>query len=201
MFALCCPAFGAGRFIKFSDSLAWKNVLGTVNRRKGADIFVEAIELLPPPIRKRAQFSIVGDKTEGDFYQKIEDRIKHLDEVEISNSAPFDEFIEMYSNFDVIVSASRVDPMPIVLSYGFMFKKVCLCSDSIGTALLINDGHDGVLFKNESAADLSKKMMVIIENWEQYQSIGIAGRSIYEKHFSTSMFDMSIARIFGNLRS
>ena len=101
---------------------------------------------------------------------------------------PLEELQKYYSETDVIVSASRDDPMPIVITQGLMFSKVCVCSSVIGHAKIIENEKDGLIFSNESAEDLSERMTWILQNSDQLNSLGVAGRVIYEKYFDMTSF-------------
>jgi glycosyltransferase involved in cell wall biosynthesis len=157
-------------------------IIGSVCQRKGQDIFIEAISLLPELIRQRARFTIIGDTDDcdSDLLKKLKDAQGSFNELEVLDSMPFNELIAAYSDFDVIVSASRSDPMPIVLTYAFMFKKLCLCPDSIGTARLVTDGENAVLFNGVDPQDLSSRIQDIIENAGLYSLIAERGTDIYD---------------------
>jgi glycosyltransferase involved in cell wall biosynthesis len=85
--------------------------------------------------------------------------------------------------------------MPIVITEGLMFSKVCLCSSSIGHAQLLEDGRDGLIFANESAAELAQKMAWIIQNRAELAALGRAGRAVYERHFLVSAFVQSVGEL------
>ena len=108
---------------------------------------------------------------------------------------PLEELQKYYSETDVIVSASRDDPMPIVITQGLMFSKVCVCSSAIGHAKLIENEKDGLIFSNESAEDLSEKMAWILRNPAQLNPLGKAGRAIYEKYFHMTSFVDNVGKL------
>jgi glycosyltransferase involved in cell wall biosynthesis len=174
-------------------------LLGSVCERKGTDIFISAIELLPDDIRKQARFVVIGDNDDEKIYHKLTQVADRFDEVEVHGNMPFDELIGFYAGFDVVVSASREDPMPIVLTYAFMFSKLCLCSDAVGTALLIEDGKNGILFQKENPEDLCGKIKYIIENRDQWKDLPENGHRIYQEHFSMDGFEENIRKITSQL--
>lgn len=167
-------------------------LLGTICPRKGTDIFVAAIKQLPPYLRVQARFVIVGDKEPVEantFHASIVQAAFEIDELELHEAMPINSLIDAYSDFDVIVSASRIDPMPIVLTYGFMFSKLCLCSDAVGTAQLISDGKNGLLFESESVDSLEAKMAAILEHRIDSATLAAAGRNVYDQYFSKPSFE------------
>lgn len=162
------------------------SVMGTIEPRKGTDIFIEAVKMLPENIREKSIFYVIGgygdDKS---FAQKVKTTAA---DVRFVDSVPFEQLLEYYAISDAIVVPSRSDPMPIVATYAFMFSKLCVCSDSIGTALLVENNQTGVLFENENARDLSEKISDIVTHPEKYDTIAKNGYKIYEKYFSQKIF-------------
>lgn len=168
------------------------SIVGTVDHRKGQDIFVEAIERLPDELRRKAIFRIIGSPIPSHtglaFCKKICVQASRIPEVECIDNMAFDRLQEFYAETDVFVCASRDDPMPIVITQGLMYSRVCLCSSAIGHAQLLEDKKDGLLFTNGSAEALSEKMAWILQNPNESAALGIAGRAIYEKHFLMGSF-------------
>lgn len=168
------------------------SIIGAVDYRKGQDIFIDAIKLLPDALRCKAIFRIIGSpilsRTGLAFYKEMHVRGDHIPEVEFIKNMPFDELQEFYAESNVFVSASRDDPMPIVITQGLMHSKVCICSSVIGQAQLLEDKKNSLIFINGSAEALSIKMAWIIQNPDELLALGTAGRAIYEKYFLMSSF-------------
>lgn len=173
-------------------------LVGSVEPRKGQDLFLDAIERLPPELRSKAVFRIIGspynDWSAG-FHEKICARARLIPEVECIPNMPFQRLLEQYSATDVVVSASRADPMPISITQGLMFAKACLCSSAIGHAHLLEDGNDGLIFANESAAALADKMAWLLQNPDRLPMLGAAGRKVYEKHFLMTAFINNVSAL------
>ena len=175
-------------------------IVGSVEWRKGQDVFLDAIERLAGELRRKALFRIVGSPLPGNddsvaFSLKVRTRAALLPEVRCFDNMPSERLQEFYAESDVLVSASRDDPMPIVITEGLMFSKVCLCSSSIGQAQLLEDGRDGLIFANESAAELAQKMAWIIQNRAELAALGRAGRAVYERHFLVSAFVQNVGKL------
>lgn len=175
-------------------------IVGSVEQRKGQDVFLDAIERLPEELRCKAIFRIIGsplpyDDKSASFYKKVCTKAALIPEVECIKNMSEDKLREFYSETNVLVSASRDDPMPIVITQGLMFSKVCLCSSAIGHAQLLEDGKDGLIFTNESAEELSKKMVWLLQNPADLAVLGTAGRAVYEKYFLMSSFVSNVGHL------
>ena len=174
------------------------SLMGSLIIRKRPDLLFKAIEKMSPEIKEKAVFYIVGNLGTGadkNYGLEVLEKFKKVPEIKIVPEMPFDELLNFYSKSDVILSTSDFDPMPIVVTYGFMFKKLCLCSDAIGTALLIKDKENGVLFKAGNANDLTDKLTDIIENYKDYTSVAQNGYNIYKENFSEDMFNTNVQKL------
>ena len=181
------------------------SIVGTVHQRKGQDVFLDAIERLPEELRCKAIFRFIGsplpyDDTGAIFYGKMRARAALIPEVECYENMPLERLQEFYEETDVFVSASRDDPMPIVITQGLMYSKVCLCSSAIGHAKLLEDGKNGLVFTNESATELSEKMAWLIQNPTKLAVLGTAGRAIYEKYFLMASFINHVGNLIKDFR-
>ncbi len=179
------------------------SVIGSVEPRKGQDVFLNALGCLPDELRRKAVFRIIGSPLgfadSQAFYKKIQATAGRYPEVELIPDVPPDRLQALYSETDVVVSPSRDDPMPIVITQGLMFSAVCLCSSAIGHAQLLEDGKSGLIFATGSAEMLAEKMTWAILNPDALNSIGKAGRETYEKSFEMDGFMENIKSAQGGI--
>jgi len=178
------------------------SIIGSVEPRKGQDIFLNAIKQLPNELRCKAIFRIIGSPLPFDesvkFHKKVLAKTLLIAEVECIENMPPNKLMEFYAETNVLVSASWDDPMPIVITQGLMFSKVCLCSSVIGHAQLLEDRKDGLLFTNKCVEELSAKMAWIIQNPNELTVMGAAGRKVYEKYFLINSFVNNVEKLIQN---
>ncbi len=167
-------------------------LVGSIEKRKGIHIFIDAISALPEKMREKCSFKIIGKVMEQGYYKKMLDRASGIKELDILPPVSHDELLQYYADCDVVVSSSIVDPFPIVITEGFMHSKLCLFPDAIGQALLVEDKKNAVLFKTGEAIDLKNKIEDIVLNFEKYQNIAKEGRKIYEDYFSMEKFSENV---------
>lgn len=179
-------------------------IAGSLEPRKGQDLFLDAIERLPETLRAKALFRIIGSslpfEASVDFSKKLLAKAALIPEVEYLENMPSDKLLEFYAQTDVLVSTSCDDPMPIVMTQGLMFSKVCLCSSAIGHAKLIKNGKNGLIFDQQSADQLAEKMTWLLENPDKLTALGEAGRMLYEKHFLMSSFAHNVDSLIQHYR-
>jgi len=169
---------------------------GSVEPRKGQDIFLSAIKQLSPEIRRQAIFRMIGspyNDWSASFHKQLLEQSQLIPEIEILPNVSFLQLRELYAETDIVVSASRADPMPISVTQGLMFSKVCLCSSVIGHAHLLKDGVDSLIFANESVENLTEKITWLIQNQSKWAEIGAAGRVVFEKYFLMEKFILNLS--------
>ena len=106
----------------------------------------------------------------------------HTDNVKFFGGVSHEEMKKLYKDIDVVVSSSRQDSLPIVVTEALTNSKICIISDAIGTVNYLKDGIDAFVFESENVADLADKMMDVIDNYNQAREIGRQGRNVFEKH-------------------
>lgn len=172
-------------------------VVGLVTRRKGQDLFVEAIERMAKNIRERAEFWIIGEwnREEEEFCSNLFKKVNYLEEVKYLGQLTRKEIIEKYDQIDVVVMPSRMDPMPIAIVEGFMNHKACILSSAIAVSDFVTNDVDGLVFESDNVNDLTLKMQDLIENPDKLKRIGEASRKIYEDNFSEKNAEEKISAI------
>jgi len=177
-------------------------IIGTVEHRKGQDIFAKAVLSMPQEIIKSADFLIIGRKIHDDVYDRVFIlKKKYPENVTLINEVQRDELNEIYSCCDCIVCASRDDPMPVFIAEGMMFSKICICSENTGTAALIEDGINGFVYSNDDYRQLSKKMQYVISQYDKLGSVKQKSRLIYDDYFAMSKFTGNINEAMENALS
>ncbi len=169
-------------------------VIGSVQERKGQDIFIQAIRLLPVPLMKKARFLIVGDDTSL-YAISLKATCADIPEIEFMGTKSRTEIEALYTQIDVLVCPSRQDPMPIVVTEAMMNSKCCIVSDVIGSAKYVEHGVDGLLFPMEDVKRLAELMECLIRNPGLARRLGEKSRIVYEQFFSLDVFERNILDI------
>lgn len=178
-------------------------VAGKIERRKGQDILVQAIELLPADILKKIEFVFIGEAAEKSVYSMIDKLAKKQEcQVRVLDSVSREELFDFYQEVDCLIAPSRDDPMPVVATEAMMFGKPCICSSAVGTASYIENGINGYIFESENIEDLSKILhSIAVKGKEELQAVGIQSRKIYDTVFSYEIFKKNAMEIISALYS
>ena len=170
-------------------------VIGGLQKRKGQDIFVEAVSRLSMEEKNKAEFWIIGSsKLDSDFSTKIKSAARIEPSIVLIEEMQHQMLLENYKNIDVVVCPSTDDPMPVTATEAMSFYRTCMVSTGTGTASLITDGEDGFVFENNSQ-ELADKMSKIIDNPLALEEMSIKSHMLYEKYFENSIFERNLLEI------
>ena len=163
---------------------------GSISRRKGQDLMIEAISLLTEAELNKTEFVFAGRIDEEEVSEGVRDcslkQVTYLGEVSI------DKMQELYKEIDVVVCPSREDPLPVVIAEGMMNKRVCIMTDNTGTAFLIKHLREGLICKAGVAESLADQIRWVLYNKEKLSAIQQSGREFYEKMFTMEAFEKRV---------
>ena len=163
-------------------------VVGGICPRKAQDIFIRAAALLQEQEKKNAEFWLIGSIGDDAYSQKIYELAEQEPGIKIRGLLTRTEMDEIYENIDVVVCPSLEDPLPIVMTEGMMYGKICIVSEATGTADYIVDEDNGLVCKKGDAEDLCRKMRWVMEHAGEWDRMRKRARKTYEQHFTMDRF-------------
>ena len=166
-------------------------LVGTLERRKGQDVLLNAVQLLPEEAVRQCFFVFVGPV----FHSDIGDRVRtaascQADRFQYISQLPMEKMPAFYNAVDCVVCASRDDPEPVTVVEGCQFSKLVICSEHTGMAALLERDHAGLVYGGDDPAALAQCIMQVLD-----QSAGDAAamreraRSFYLSNFSIVSFE------------
>ncbi len=178
------------------DKMIFALVAG-IQPRKGQDLLIDAIRLLPEEDRQRAEFWFIGPKTETvypEYNARFMEAAASFPQIKYMGVWPMERMAAEYPNIDVIVCPSRDDPMPVVIPEAMMFFKPCIASVGSGTASYIVDYKNGLRCEI-NAEDIAEKIKWYLHNPGELPQMGKESRKLYEELFSIESFEKNLAGI------
>ena len=175
--------------ISYAGGLPLLVSVGAFEMRKGQDILVQAIRLLPEETRARAAFLFVGKGADkrllADVQQLMADYPKN---VFYASRLTRGEIKSLMNQCACTVCSSRDDPMPTFVTEGLIFGKPGIVSEHTGTAGLITEGVDGFVYPNDDPQALADAMAKVIDNPGLSARMAPACRALYERYYSKQAF-------------
>lgn len=165
-------------------------IIGGLVPRKAQDVFIKAIDLIHREMQTtmNIEYWIIGGISEIGYGAQIQEMSKINAQIKIKGKLTRDEIAKAYQEIDVVVCPSYEDPLPIVMTEGMMYGKVCIASDVTGTAVFIKDGVNGLICKAGDAENLAFKMQWVIEHPDKLDDIRGNARKTYEENFTMEKF-------------
>lgn len=175
------------------------SIIGSIEHRKGQDVLIDALTYLKEEVLQRVEIHIIGRTLDEQFRKKLNEKTKDNDRVRFLGEMSHEDSINYLFGSDVIISASRDDPFPVVLVEALCMGKTCIVSDRTGLAELIEEGKNGFVFENEDARGLAKKMAYIAKNPGMLQRVGAEARITYEKYLTLALFEKKLLNYLNNV--
>ena len=174
--------------------------VGSMEVRKGQDIFCEAIRRLPPDIRAQASFLFVGKDADKDIFAHVAALMEECPEnVFYRKRLERPEIKSLMAQCSCIVCASRDDPMPTFVTEGLIFGKPSIVSEHTGTAGLVTEGVDGFVYRNDDPDQLAQMLAHAITHPDQLAAMKNACRKLYETYYSNEAYVFTLTRLVKEL--
>lgn len=198
------PDYAAEQFPRYDISFAGGRPLfvtvGSLEHRKGPDIFCNAIRLLPSAVREKAAFLFVGKAADKGMYNAVDSLVRDYPQtVFYRKRLERPEVKSLMEQCNCVVCASRDDPMPTFVTEGLIFGKPSIVSEHTGTAGLVTEGVDGFLYKDDDPQQLADKLTWAIEHPEALASMHDSCRRLYEQQFSNESYVATLTRLVKEL--
>ncbi len=168
--------------------------IGYIESRKGQDILIQAIRMLPEEDRKKAEFYLVGQDSSL-MAQQLKEETADWDNIFFTGTVDREEIHRLLAKGDVLICPSREDPMPTVAAEAMMHSLPCILSDAAGTAAYIDNGNDGLIFQSGNASKLAERISWCIGHYDSLPSMGEAARGVYEARFSSDVFERELMKL------
>ena len=165
-------------------------VVGTIDHRKGQDIFFNAIDNLPKPILEKSLFVLVGRINDESYTTVLEEALKkypnniqHIEHLDREHMGMF------YKEIDCLIVSSRDEPMAMTITEACQFEKIIISSDHSGYAPILQSSNAGFVFANERADELAKYIVRVCDGVDdELNTMRSNSRKVYETYFTKQVF-------------
>jgi glycosyltransferase involved in cell wall biosynthesis/GT2 family glycosyltransferase len=173
--------------------------LGTVEPRKGQEILLEAMFLLPPEVARRLEVHFVGRiastaaipaAAQGLFaHGRVGDNFYYHGE------HPPEKAKRYLKSVDILVSTSRDEALPISILEAMAFSKAVIATPAGGVPEMIEPDVNGMLVPMDDARALADALAQIVADPERVRAFGTAGRRMFEMRFMMDRYGRDIAAV------
>ena len=165
-------------------------MVGSMEVRKGQDILVNAIRMLPRNILEKCLFVIVAKKYHEPFAKMVDDLCEDYPQnVIYYEQLSRDDIANLYKETDCLLCASRDDPLPCVITEALAVGKPAICSEHTGYAAILKEMNSGLVYKNDDPQLLAEAIEKYLTKPNLQKKLQRNTRSTYEKHFTQKVFN------------
>ena len=170
---------------------------GTLESRKGQDLFVDAILLLPEEVRASCRFLITGRLPEQNipYWSDVCERMEAAPEIEYLGLLEHGELLELLAGADAIVCCSRDEAFSLVAVEGAMLAKPSIINPNVGIAEVLEHDKSCLLFEAESVNSLAEQLLAAFRDRAKMRDIGLQARKVYEEKFTINRFSEEFLRL------
>jgi glycosyltransferase involved in cell wall biosynthesis len=170
---------------------------GTLERRKGQDLFVEAIALLPMRVRENCEFLITGMLWEDNrsYWESVQAAMAEIPEVRYLGLFNHRDMLDLIARSDVLVCCSRDEPFSLVALEAAMLCKPSILSTNVGAGDVFRPKGACATFDSGNARALSGAMLDAFEDRDAMERMGQAARKVFEREFTQEAFSERFFRM------
>jgi glycosyltransferase involved in cell wall biosynthesis len=173
-------------------------MLGRINRIKGQEVLIRAIQLLSADVRQRLNVRIIGSAFED---EEAERAISNLvRDTGLQKTIKINGFLNdtapLYRWADIVVVPSKLpEPLGRVAIEAMSFGRPVIASEIGGLPEVVKDQVTGWLIPPGDPAVLAEAIRGIIERPQVWRGFGVAGRRRYEELFSAESVRKAFAAV------
>lgn len=172
---------------------------GMMGHRKGTDTLLAAVRLLAPAEKEHIKVHLIGGCCDSNIRKEM---VKYPDTIKWWGEISHDELLGIMGQMQALLCPSIDDPMPIVCTEAFQQSIPVATSNATGTAALITQGVNGMIFPSGDPEALADVIRTIINMPpEKLKRIGENGKKIYNDLFTINVFTENVAKYFPPLCS
>jgi glycosyltransferase involved in cell wall biosynthesis len=158
--------------------------VGYVEPRKGIFNLVKAINQVKN-FHKNIKLIVVGKATDINYLRRILQYITNNDLCEnivYKGIIPREDLIEEYQKCSIFILPSLIEPFGIVLLEAMASRKPIIASNVGGIPFFVKNNETGFLVDKGSYEELSKKILLLLDNEELRYEMGVKGYLYSQKY-------------------
>ena len=173
--------------------------LGTIEHRKGYDLFVAAYKSLPDGYRSRAELHFAGGfiNSGSSFSSYLFGEVEGEEGIHFHGLVSDERTkIELLSQMDTVVVASRDESFSLVALEGAMLSKPLIVTENVGAKYVVDEANGLVTESGRVAALCEAFMSMMDRDEETLRAMGAASRRSYDERASMEVYHRDIGAMF-----
>jgi glycosyltransferase involved in cell wall biosynthesis len=173
--------------------------IGSVERRKGQDVLVDAVRSLPPEIARRLEVTFVGRTIERRFQRRLLAASRDLGNVHWPGGLTREETWRRLAESDVLVCSSRDETGPLVVYEAMSLGKAVVSTPVGAVPEIIEDGVNGRIFPPDDAGRLGAVLAELSREPAVAAGLGAAAEATATRRLTRRRSSDAIAALVSQL--
>lgn len=177
--------------------------IGIISERKNLFTLVKALNIIRKK-NKNFKLIVAGKIANQQYFDNILEYVKRNnlnDFFEYVGTITEKQKLDELSKMSFLVLPSFQETAPIVISEAFATGKPVIASNICGIPYMIDDGKNGFLIDPLNEADLSNKILFLMENPSAITSMGINGKKYAVEYHSQRVVVKKYRAVFEEMLS
>jgi GT2 family glycosyltransferase len=163
-------------------------VMGGYESRKGQDIAVEGIGLLPDRIRRDCRFAFFGRNLDSEFGAQLRRIAEEIPEIYLGMELSHEDCLRFIRDADVVLCPSRDDPLPLVSLDALAAGKILMCTTETGTSEYLEHMQSFVRIAETTAEAVCAAIIECMDARSRWPEIARCGHQVCLEQFSPQSF-------------
>jgi len=163
-------------------------LLGTIEQRKGQQVFLEALRKLPEDVLKNARFRIVGRPHDFAITSEIIAAAKQSSYLTYEDGVSPEGALALIRDADVMVCSSWDETGPLILMEALALGKAILSTTVGAVAENLSTEEGGLFVQPGDATGLAAAIERLVREPDLVDRLGRNSRMGYEKYFTFDRF-------------
>jgi glycosyltransferase involved in cell wall biosynthesis len=165
---------------------------------KGGDIYIDAIALVKDKLKEKVSFALAG---EGECENELKEQIARL-KVDVKFLGKIKNTYDYLKDTHIFVfpSWSRSEGFPLAIIEAALNENLIITSDFISLKEIFEENKDCLVFYNNDPAQLAEKIVLAVDNYNDYSEMILSGSGKARKNFSVDKMVLELKDIYRNVR-
>ena len=172
---------------------------GTVQRRKGADVLIDALGRLPPDLRARVHTHFLGPLPFPDYTAELARRAQGLENIGFVGEVGRTTGLAYMRHSDLFVCTSRDESGPVVVIEAMALARPVVSTPIGLVAEVMRSGVDCELVPIDDVGALARTLERLVRDADLRQRLGAEARRTYERYLERNRYAADVVELFGQV--
>lgn len=169
--------------------------IGSIEERKGQDLFVQSIKKLPGSVMQSCEFFLVGRVLDPSFANRLRRHIGRRRNVHLVGEVTHEEAMAYLTGADIFVLASRDEVLPVTVLEAMCLGKPILTTRAGGIAEILEHETSAYLAPVEDVRSLARGLELLCTDPTLRARMGHAAQQAFQENLSIAHFGQHFAQL------